>query len=96
MIAETLIDNAVIITVNPDFDVFDDGFLAVSDGVIAAVGRGRGRDAGVEGRVCLDAGRGIVMPGLVNAHTHLPMVLFRGLADDMALDDWLHEFIFPA
>ncbi len=96
MIAETLVENALVLTVNTDFDILDPGFVAVSDGTIAAIGPGRAGDAGVEARVRLDAGGGIVMPGLVNAHTHLPMVLFRGLADDMALEDWLGTFIFPA
>ena len=38
----------------------------------------------------------VVMPGLINTHTHAPMVLFRGLADDLALMDWLQKYIFPA
>ena len=96
MIAETLIEDAVVITANADFDVLDPGFVAVSGGIVTAVGQGGAGEAGVTGRQCLDAGGGIVMPGLVNAHTHLPMVLFRGLADDMALEAWLSQFIFPA
>jgi len=96
LIAEMLIENAVVLTANANFDVLDPGFVAISDGIITAVGEGRAREAGMVGRLCMDAGGGIVMPGLVNAHTHLPMVLFRGLADDMALEAWLSRFIFPA
>ena len=44
----------------------------------------------------IDAGRGIIMPGLVNAHAHTAMTLFRGLADDLPLKQWLFEEIFPA
>ena len=44
----------------------------------------------------IDARGGIVMPGLVNTHTHLPMTLLRGLADDLPLGVWLNEHIFPA
>jgi len=44
----------------------------------------------------LDAAGGIVMPGLVNAHTHAAMVLFRGVADDLKLMEWLQKYIFPA
>src|SRR6185369_9094089 len=44
----------------------------------------------------LDATGEIVLPGLINTHTHAPMVLFRGLADDLALMDWLQKYIFPA
>ena len=46
--------------------------------------------------VSIDAAGGIVMPGLINTHTHLPMTLFRGLADDLPLMTWLNEHIFPA
>src|SRR5439155_16070471 len=48
------------------------------------------------GRETIDASGQIVMPGLVNTHTHAPMVLFRGLADDLALEEWLTKYIFPA
>ena len=44
----------------------------------------------------LDAGGGLIIPGLVNAHGHAPMVLFRGIADDLRLMEWLQDFIFPA
>ena len=44
----------------------------------------------------LDAQGGLIMPGLVNAHCHAAMVLFRGLSDDMALADWLNKVMFPA
>ena len=48
------------------------------------------------GRDTIDAAGAVVMPGLINTHTHAPMVLFRGLADDLALMDWLQKYIFPA
>jgi 5-methylthioadenosine/S-adenosylhomocysteine deaminase len=48
------------------------------------------------GRQTIDAAGQVVMPGLVNTHTHAPMVLYRGLADDLALDQWLTKYIFPA
>src|SRR5262245_36980008 len=44
----------------------------------------------------IDARSEIVLPGLVNTHTHAPMVMYRGLADDLALMDWLQKYIFPA
>ena len=53
-------------------------------------------DAAYRGRDVLDASGGLVIPGLINAHTHAPMVLFRGVADDLRLMDWLTKYIFPA
>ena len=93
---DVLIHNATIITVNPRFDVFDDGFICISRGNIeqvAAKSPGTPLPAAAQS---FDAGGGLVLPGLVNTHTHLPMTLFRGLADDLPLDIWLNEHIFPA
>ncbi len=93
--ADIVICNATVVTVNPGFDIFEHGVVAVQDGRIKHVG-GPGSfpaDAAVE---VIDAKGGILMPGLVNTHTHLPMSLFRGLADDLPLEKWLTEHIFPA
>jgi len=94
--AVTLIRNGIVITVNDAFDVIEDGFVAVDGGRITAVGAHLPPELERAAAVQVDAGGGIIMPGLVNAHTYLPMVLFRGLADDLPLDRWLNEFIFPA
>ena len=94
-LADILIRNAVVVTVNPDFEIIENGAVAIKDGRIDSVGSdGAGNPAGA--RHVIDACGGIVMPGLVNTHTHLPMSLFRGLADDLALDKWLTSHIFPA
>jgi 5-methylthioadenosine/S-adenosylhomocysteine deaminase len=53
-------------------------------------------DRAYAGRESIDAAGQVVMPGLVNTHTHAPMVLYRGLADDLALMEWLNKYIFPA
>ena len=96
MVFDTVIHNGVIVTVNRDFDIIEDGVVCIKNGKIVKIGT-RSNDAPVpEGKTLLDAQGGIVMPGLVNTHTHLPMALFRGLADDLPLSVWLNDCIFPA
>lgn len=92
---DTLIINGTIITVNAGFDIIENGAVGIKDGRIAYVGP-RTDLAGRNGAAHLDAHGGLVMPGLVNTHIHLPMSLFRGLADDLALEKWLNNHIFPA
>ncbi|NOY69882.1 MAG: amidohydrolase [Deltaproteobacteria bacterium] len=96
MPADIIITNGIVVTVNPHFDIIKNGEVRIKDGRITSVGP-VGMDAGhhPEAQV-IDAGGGIIMPGLINTHTHLPMSLFRGLADDLMLSDWLNKHIFPA
>ena len=90
----TLIRDATLITMNDAQEVLPGGSLLVRDGDIAAV-LPAGSPLPAADRV-ID-GRGMVaLPGLVNAHGHAPMVLFRGIADDLRLMQWLQDFIFPA
>ncbi len=93
---DTLIHNAVIITCNPHFDILPRGWVGVAGGRIQALGPGAVSESRPRARESIDALGGIVMPGLVNTHTHLPMTLFRGLADDLPLAVWLNEHVFPA
>ena len=90
---DTLIQNALILTGTPACEVVPAGWLGVRGATIAALGR---MPAPAGAAQVIDAGGGILMPGLVNTHTHLPMTLFRGLADDLPLERWLREHIFPA
>jgi 5-methylthioadenosine/S-adenosylhomocysteine deaminase len=93
---DTVIHNAVIVTVNPNFDIIQNGVIGIRNGLIECVLAG-GKDVlSTPAMEYIDAGGGIVMPGLVNVHTHLPMSLFRGLADDLPLAEWLNDHIFPA
>jgi 5-methylthioadenosine/S-adenosylhomocysteine deaminase len=93
---DLVVQNGTVVTVDAERRVIDDGAVAIDRGAIVAVGlRARVAQA-YRGRRVLDAGGGIVLPGLVNTHTHAPMVLFRGIADDLKLMDWLQRFIFPA
>ena len=91
-----VIYNGTVMTVNPGFDIHRPGMVVIRDGGIVEVGPwAPGRPLPPAARH-IDAEGGIVMPGLVNTHTHLPMTLFRGLADDLPLDQWLNGHIFPA
>lgn len=93
--ADILIVNGTVITCDPDHTAIENGAVAISGDQIAATGHTEDFYSWNAGQV-IDADAGIIMPGLVNAHTHLPMSLFRGLADDLPLETWLHNHIFPA
>ena len=72
------------------------GYISIKDGKIAALGSMAEPDAAAAADTIIDGSGHLVMPGLVNTHTHAPMTLFRGMADDLPLMTWLHEHIFPA
>ncbi len=93
---DLLIRGGLILTLDDDDHRFDPGAIAVADSRIIAVGPEEEVAAGRRAATTIDAGGCVVMPGLVNAHTHAAMTLFRGLADDLPLMDWLQQHIFPA
>jgi 5-methylthioadenosine/S-adenosylhomocysteine deaminase len=85
-----------IVTMDEQRQLIEDGGIAVNQGRIVAVGT-RGEIAKkFKGRQIFDANGRLVIPGLINGHTHIPMTLFRGLADDLDLQEWLTKYIFPA
>jgi 5-methylthioadenosine/S-adenosylhomocysteine deaminase len=85
------IRNATILTQDDQRRVVM-GDLYVEDGTITAMGAGAKQEAERE----LDGTGQVVMPGLINLHTHLPMGLLRGYGDDLPLEEWLHTRIWPA
>ncbi len=87
------ITNGLIVTCNDDFEIIEFGRILVKDGNIAVIDS---NTSNIKTAKEIDAKGCIVMPGLINAHTHLPMSMFRGLADDLPLMEWLNEHIFPA
>lgn len=89
------IEHATILTVDADFRIIDKGWVAVEADRIVAIGS-MTEDIPPAASQVADATGCIVLPGLINAHTHLPMSLFRGLADDLPLFEWLQNLIFPA
>lgn len=90
---DLVIANGTILTMNRENAVIDKGFLGIMGDTIAQIGPLTG---GVpDARRAIDARGGLILPGLINGHTHAAMTLFRGLADDLPLMDWLNNYIFP-
>jgi 5-methylthioadenosine/S-adenosylhomocysteine deaminase len=92
---DLIIRNAEILTMDQDFNIFNPGALAVKGSVISAVGLEADIVRDYSAPVIHDAKGKILMPGFVNAHTHVPMALLRGLADDLRLDVWLMGYMMP-
>jgi len=93
---DLLIKNGMILTMNAELQIIEKGAVRVRDGVIISVGTDAA-DCSQETQTReIDAQGGIIMPGLINSHTHAAMTLFRGLADDLPLMEWLNDHIFPA
>ncbi len=76
--------------------VFENGAVAIDDGIILAIGPASDIEAAFSAREIMPGDKRIVLPGLVNGHSHAAMTLLRGVADDLALMDWLNNYIFPA
>jgi len=93
---DTVIHNCTIITVDPEFDIIKHGIICIKDGRLEQISAKTHEQDPPDSKKVIDAKGGIIMPGLINTHTHLPMTLFRGLADDLPLNIWLNEHIFPA
>jgi 5-methylthioadenosine/S-adenosylhomocysteine deaminase len=85
-----------VLTENDTRQVLSPGAVAVNGTDIVDVGTPAAIAARYSAAQTIDARDQVVMPGLINTHTHAPMVMFRGLADDLALMDWLQKYIFPA
>jgi 5-methylthioadenosine/S-adenosylhomocysteine deaminase len=93
---DIVVHNGTVITVNADFDILKRGLVCIADGSLKRVGDRAANERLPEARHVIDACGGIIMPGVVNTHTHAAMSLFRGLADDLPLKTWLNDFIFKA
>ena len=85
----------LVVTQNDERTVIENGGVAVTDGTVVRVGAYADLDRAFDPDKRLDLGGKMLMPGLVNGHTHLPMTLFRGFADDLPLMAWLEEHIWP-
>lgn len=93
---DTLISPRWIIPVEPADDVLEDHALAINDGRIIAILPKLEAFARYRAAVCVESPHHVLIPGLVNTHTHAAMTLLRGLADDLPLMEWLSQYIWPA
>ena len=93
--ADLLLTNAIVLTMDEELNQFDPGAVALSGDSILAVGTDQEIRKEYTASQEIDCEGKVVMPGLINAHTHVPMTLLRGLADDLRLDVWLMGYMMP-
>ena len=94
-IVDLLLTNAHVLTMDEKLNQYNPGAVAVNGDSIVAVGPEFEISKEYSGNETIDCNRKILMPGLINAHTHVPMTLLRGLADDLRLDVWLMGYVMP-
>ena len=92
---DTLFINAIVLTMDRNLNQYDPGAVAVKGDSIIAVGSEAEIKSEYTASEIVDCKGRVLMPGLVNAHTHVPMTLMRGLADDLRLDVWLMGYMLP-
>jgi 5-methylthioadenosine/S-adenosylhomocysteine deaminase len=93
---DLIVSGGAVVTMNSARAVYPDGSVALRGDSIVAVGPRQEVESQYQSGVVIDAHGHLVLPGFVNGHTHAPMTLFRGLHDDVTLNDWLYKYIFPA
>jgi 5-methylthioadenosine/S-adenosylhomocysteine deaminase len=93
---DLVVTNGTVITMDAQRRVIENGAVAVRGDSIVAVGPSAEIRTQYQATKTIDAHGAIVMPGLINGHAHAAMSLFRGIADDLSLDEWLKKYIFPA
>jgi 5-methylthioadenosine/S-adenosylhomocysteine deaminase len=92
---DTILFNATILTMDKNLTVYEPGAIAILQDHIVDVGLDEQILKNYEPESTIDCRKKVLMPGLVNAHTHVPMTLLRGLADDLKLDVWLMGYMMP-
>ncbi len=93
--ADLILTNGVVLTMNALGDLFSQGAIAVKGRDIVAVGAAEEVQAKWQAAEVVDCQGAAILPGLINTHTHVPMSLLRGLADDLRLDVWLFGYMLP-
>lgn len=93
--ADIVFTNAIVLCMDENFSQYEPGAVAIQEDSILAVGPEAEIKKAYQGIENIDCNGKVLMPGLVNAHTHVPMTLLRGLADDLRLDVWLMGYMMP-
>src|SRR5260370_132038 len=94
--ADLIVTRGTVATMDGARAIYDDGIIVVKGDTIVAVGPRPELEAKYLASETVNAKGGLVLPGFINGHTHAPMTLFRGIHDDVTLNDWLYKYIFPA
>ena len=93
---DLLIEGDHIVTMDGSSSILQNGSVAIHDGIIIEIGKSETIKKQYKAKIVLQGQNKIVMPGLINGHSHAAMTLFRGIADDYPLFEWLNNYIFPA
>jgi 5-methylthioadenosine/S-adenosylhomocysteine deaminase len=93
---DIIVSGGIVVTMDGARTIVRDGSVAVKGDAIVAVGPRAEMESRYSSAQTIDARGRLVLPGFINGHTHVPMTLFRGLHDDVTLQDWLYKYIFPA
>jgi 5-methylthioadenosine/S-adenosylhomocysteine deaminase len=93
---DLIVSGGIVVTMDSARAIYQDGSVAVRGDSILAVGPRGDVEARFQSALVVDARGHLVLPGFINGHTHVAMTLFRGLHDDVTLNDWLYKYIFPA
>jgi 5-methylthioadenosine/S-adenosylhomocysteine deaminase len=94
--ADLIVTGGTVVAMDSARTVVENGAIAVEDDTIVAVGPRAEIESQYQAARLIDAKGGLILPGFINGHTHVPMTLFRGIHDDVTLNDWLRKYIFPA
>src|SRR5258706_14573249 len=95
-VVDLIVRGGTVVTMDGTRRIIENGAVAVKGGRIVAVDNTATIGRSYAAREGVNATVKVVIPGLINGHTHVPMTLFRGLADDLDLQEWLTKYIFPA
>jgi len=93
---DLIVSGGTVVTMDSQKQVIENGAIAIKDGKIVAVEKRTEINKKYLATKTINANGKAIIPGLINTHTHVPMSLFRGIADDLDLSEWLTKYIFPA